>query len=456
MRAYGESIPCFGTYDIRGRVPDELNEGLAYDIARAYAAFVRPRGPVAVGQDVRLSSPAIAEAVIRGLNDAGVDTLDIGLCGTEMVYFAAAQPGRGGGVMVTASHNPPEYNGMKLVREQAIPVSADTGLRDIESMVLGGGLTMSSEKGVSRTEDVTPDFVDKVLSFIDADSHAPLHIVANSGNGCAGPILDVLAERLPLRLAFVDHEPDGTFPHGVPNPILRERRARTVDAVRERSPDLGVAWDTDFDRCFFFDEKGDFVESYYLVGLLAQRMLQDAPGNKIVHDPRLVWNTLDIVRAAGGTAVQCRSGHTFIKDTMRTEDALYGGEMSAHHFFRDFYYCDSGMVPWLIVASVLTESGRSMSDLVGEREEMFPCSGEFNEEVADQEATIARVREHYEPQRPHIDETDGLSITFDGQWRFNIRASGTEPLLRLNVESHGSRELLQEKTGEVLALIRAS
>ena len=456
MGAYGERLPCFKAYDIRGKVPDELNEDLAYDIGRAYAEFVRPRGPVAVGRDVRLTSPAIAQAVMRGLNEAGIDTLDLGLCGTEMVYFAAAQPGRGGGIMVTASHNPPEDNGLKLVREQAIPLSADTGLRDIEAMVAERRLVSSPHKGTSRKADVTADFVDKVLGFVDPHALAPLHVVGNSGNGCAGPILDVLAEGLPLRFTFVDHEPDGSFPHGVPNPMLRDRRSRTVDAVHEHAADLGVAWDGDFDRCFFFDEKGEFVESYYLVGLLAQRMLRASPGGKVLHDPRLIWNTIDIVRAAGGTAVPCKSGHTFIKERMRREDAVYGGESSGHHYFRDFYYCDSGMVPWLLVASILTESGRPMSDMVAEREELFPCSGEINAEVAHQEATIARVREHYESQQPDIDETDGLSMAFDDKWRMNVRPSNTEPVVRLNLETRGSRKLLAEKADEVLALITSS
>jgi len=454
LETESQKIPCFQSYDIRGKVPDELDEGLAYDVGRAYVEFVRPQGPVAVGRDVRLSSPAMSAAVIRGLNDAGVDTLDLGLCGTEMVYFASAQPGCGGGIMVTASHNPPEYNGMKLVRAQGRPISADTGLQDIEAMVLGGKFNSSSGRGANRRLDVTADFVDKVLSFVDPDSLSPLSLVANCGNGCAGPILDVIAERLPLRLVFVDREPDGAFPHGVPNPILPERRDRTANAVREHGADLGVAWDGDFDRCFFFDENAGFVEGYYLVGLLAERLLRGSPGGKIVHDPRLIWNTLDIVQAAGGTPVQCKSGHAFIKQVMRAEDAVYGGEMSAHHYFRDFYYCDSGMAPWLIVASILSETGRTMSELLGEREEMFPCSGEINEEVADQEATIARVREHYEPQLTEIDETDGISMTFGDRWRMNLRASNTEPVLRLNVETRGSRELLEEKTAEVLALIK--
>jgi len=452
-------ISCFGSYDIRGKVPAELDEDLACDIARAYVEFADPQGAVAVGRDVRRSSPAIADAiadaVIRGLNSAGVDTVDIGLCGTEMVYFAAAQPGRGGGIMVTASHNPRGYNGMKLVRANAIPISGDSGLKDIEAMVAGGKLPSSPSQGSNRKSDVTADFVDKVLSFVDPDSLAPLNVVANSGNGCAGPILDLIAERLPLRFTCVDHEPDGSFPHGVPNPLLPERRSRTADAVREHGADLGIAWDGDFDRCFFFDENADFVEGYYLVGLLAQHLLKDNPGGKIVHDPRLIWNTQDIVDAAGGTAVQCKSGHPFIKERMRAEDAIYGGEMSAHHYFRDYYYCDSGMVPWLIVASIMTESGRSLSELIGDREEQFPCSGELNEEVEDQMAAVARVRGHYAAQSSEIDEPDGLSMTFGDTWRLNLRSSNTEPVLRLNVETRGSRELLDEKTDEALALIRA-
>lgn len=446
-------IQCFKSYDVRGKVPDELDESLAYDIGRAYAAFVRPEGPVAVGRDVRLSSPALATAAIRGLNDVGVDALDIGVCGTEMVYFAAAQPGNGGGIMITASHNPPEYNGMKFVREKAIPLSGDSGLQDIEAMIADGRVSSTRHKGSSRKADITSDYVSKMLSFVEPDALAPLKIVANSGNGCAGPMLDVLAERLLLRFSFVDHEPDGSFPHGVPNPLLADRRERTANAVREQEADLGVAWDGDADRCFFFDETAEFVESYYLVGLLAQRMLRDSPGAAVIHDPRLVWNTIDIVRQAGGIPVQSKTGHAFIKERMRAENAVYGGEMSAHHYFRDFYYCDSGMVPWLIVAAILTEAKRPLSELVGEREELYPCSGEINSEIADQKAAIARVRRHYEPDAPEIDETDGLGMTFDDKWRFSLRPSNTEPMLRLNVETRGSKELLQEKTDELLALI---
>lgn len=448
---------AFGAYDVRGRVPEDLNEDIVYDIGRAYVKLVQPAGPVAVGHDVRLTSPELSAAVIRGLTDAGADAVDIGQVGTEVVYFASARPGMGGGIMITASHNPRDFNGLKFVRAGAVPISGDSGLREIERMVATGDLTNAPRRGSSRTEDLTDAYVDTVLSFIDPAALAPLHVVANAGNGCAGPFLDRIAERLPLRFTTVDHEPDGSFPRGVPNPLLPENRDRTADAVRAAGADLGVAWDGDFDRCFFFDERARFIEGYYLVGLLAQRMLRDAPGAKIIHDPRLIWNTIEVVEQAGGIPVQSKTGHAFMKERMRAENAVYGGEMSAHHYFRDFAYADSGMIPWLLVAAILSETGRSMSDLIAEREERFPCSGEINLEVSDratQAAVLERVRDHYLAQGGELDTTDGISIAFE-RWRFNLRTSNTEPVLRLNVETRGDRQLLQEKTDELCEFIRA-
>ncbi|NLJ35117.1 MAG: phosphomannomutase [candidate division WS1 bacterium] len=444
---------CFKAYDIRGRVPDELDEDLAYDIGRAYGTFVRPEGPVAVGYDVRLSSPALADALKRGLHTVGANTLDIGLCGTEVVYFAAAQSGIGGGIMITASHNPMDHNGMKFVRENAIPISGDSGLREIQAIVEQGGFATGATDGSDRPQDFTEAYLQQVLSLVDISSLDALKIVTNAGNGCAGPYLDLLAQMLPLELIFVDHEPDGHFPHGVPNPLLPERRVRTIEAMQEHQATLGVAWDGDFDRCFFFDEHAAFVEGYYLVGLLARRMLEGHPGERIIHDPRVVWNTIEMVEAAGGIPVQSKTGHAFIKERMRAENALYGGEMSAHHYFRDFYYCDSGMIPWLLVAEIISRTGKPLGELVAERAALHPCSGEINRQVQDQQAAISRVRAHYEPQEPDIDETDGLSMTFGDSWRFNLRTSNTEPVIRLNVEARGDAELVREKTEEVLQLI---
>lgn len=452
-----ERTRAFGAYDVRGRVPDELNADIVYDIGRAYVTLVRPQGPVAVGHDVRLSSPELAAAVIRGLTDGGADALDLGQVGTEVVYFASARPGMGGGIMITASHNPKDYNGLKFVRAGAVPISGDSGLREIEAMVAAGTLESAPRKGTARSENLNEAYIDKVMSFIDPAALQPLHLVANAGNGCAGPFVDMIAERVPLRFTTVDHEPDGNFPHGVPNPLLPENRDRTTEMVLTASADLGVAWDGDFDRCFFFDERAQFIEGYYLVGLLAQRLLRDAPGAKIIHDPRLIWNTIEVVTKAGGVPVQSKAGHAFMKERMRAEDAVYGGEMSAHHYFRDFAYADSGMIPWLLVTSILSETERTMSDLVAEREERYPCSGEINLEVSGREAQAAvleRVREHYVAAGGALDTTDGVSIAFE-RWRFNLRPSNTEPVIRLNLETRGDRALLREKTEELCEFIQA-
>lgn len=452
-----ERTRAFGAYDVRGRVPDELNADIVYDIGRAYVMLVRPQGPVAVGHDVRLSSPELAAAVIRGLTDGGADALDLGQVGTEVVYFASARPGMGGGIMITASHNPKDYNGLKFVHAGAVPISGDSGLREIEAMVAAGTLESAPRKGTARSENLNEAYIDRVMSFIDPAALQPLHLVANAGNGCAGPFVDMIAERVPLRFTTVDHEPDGNFPHGVPNPLLPENRDRTTEVVLTAGADLGVAWDGDFDRCFFFDERAQFIEGYYLVGLLAQRLLRDAPGAKIIHDPRLIWNTIEVVTKAGGVPVQSKAGHAFMKERMRAEDAVYGGEMSAHHYFRDFAYADSGMIPWLLVTSILSETGRTMSDLVAEREERYPCSGEINLEVSGREAQAAvleRVREHYVAAGGALDTTDGVSIAFE-RWRFNLRPSNTEPVIRLNLETRGDRALLREKTEELCEFIQA-
>ncbi|MFO8082057.1 MAG: phosphomannomutase [Armatimonadota bacterium] len=451
----GHTTEAFGSYDVRGRIPDELNEDIVYDIGRAYANLVEPEGPVAVGYDVRPSSPELSDALIRGLNDAGADAMKIGLVGTEVVYFASAQEGMGGGIMITASHNPSDYNGLKFVRSDAVPISGDSGLREIERMIAEGDVQSARAKGSSRTEDVSEAYIDCVLRFVDPAELAPLHLVVNAGNGCAGPYLDMIAERVPLKFTRIDHEPDGTFPHGVPNPLEPQNRQRTADAVAESDAAVGVAWDGDFDRCFFFDDEAQFIDGYYLVGLLARRMLADSPGGRVIHDPRLIWNTIEIVEENGGTPIQSKTGHAFIKERMRKEDAVYGGEMSAHHYFRDFHYADSGMIPWLLVADIITQRERPLRELVAEMERDFPCSGEINLEVSDseaQEAAISKAREHYEALGGTVDTTDGVSVAFD-RWRFNLRASNTEPVIRLNVESRGDRALMEEKRDEVIDLI---
>jgi phosphomannomutase/phosphomannomutase/phosphoglucomutase len=444
-------LTAFKAYDIRGRVPDELNPDLARRIGRAFATWVGPRR-VAVGHDVRLSSPQIAAALADGLNASGVDVIDVGRCGTEMVYFATFHLGLDGGVMVTASHNPRDYNGMKLVREQARPISADTGLLEIERLVRTDDFGPEPGGGRMEPVDVHRDYVAHLLGYVDAARLRPMTVVVNGGNGGAGPIVDLLEPHLPFRFVKIQHEPDGTFPHGVPNPLLTENRDVTARAVREHRADVGIAWDGDFDRCFLFDENGEFIEGYYIVGLLAAAALARSGGGKIVHDPRLTWNTIEVVREAGGTPVQSKSGHAFMKEVMRREDAVYGGEMSAHHFFRDFAYCDSGMIPWLSVLELMSRSGKPLSELVRERVERFPASGEINRRLDDPRAALARVRRRYEGQAVRVDETDGVGIDFD-DWRFNLRMSNTEPLIRLNVEARGDRDLMRRKTEEVLAVL---
>ena len=446
-----ERLACFKAYDVRGVVPDELNEDLAYRIGRAYAAFLKPRR-VCVGRDVRPSGAALAAALMEGLTDAGVDVVDIGVCGTEQVYFATFHMGLDGGIMVTASHNPPEYNGMKFVREEARPISGDTGLMDIEHLArLRDYPPPAARKGTITRVDTLDDYVQHLLSYVDVAKLKPFTIAANPGNGCAGPVIERLQKHLPFKIIAKYAEPDGTFPNGVPNPMLVENREATASLVRETGADFGVAWDGDFDRCFFFDEKGQFIEGYYIVGLLAEAVLRKHPGAAIVYDPRLIWNTEEIVREMGGRPVMWKAGHAFLKEKMRQEDAVYGGEMSAHHYFRAFRYCDSGMIPWLLVAQLLSEKGRPLSEIIAERAARYPVSGEINRRLKDPDAALARLEARYGPGG-RVDKIDGLSVAFD-DWRFNARKSNTEPLLRLNVETRGDRELLARKTAELLAVI---
>ena len=449
-----EKLIAFKPYDIRGKVPAELNEAMAYKVGRAFVAELQPQGPVAVCRDIRLSSPGLATAVSRGLHDAGVDTRDIGIGGTEMTYFAAARPGMGGGIMVTASHNPADYNGMKLVRAGAVPVSGDSGLVELERRVREDDLgPRAARTGRRHSENILAAYVAKLLSFVEVGKLKPLRIVANAGNGCAGPILDALAPHLPFSFIRVNHEPDGTFPNGVPNPMLEENHPATAKAVLANQADLGIAWDGDFDRCFFFDEKGNFVDGYYIVGILARQLLRNAPGAAVIHDPRLTWNTIEMVQAAGGVPVQCKTGHAFVKERMRKENAVYGGEVSAHHYFRDFAYCDTGMVPWLVMAAIMSETGQSLSAILADPMRAYPSSGEINSKVADPAAAIARVCAAFEPQATKKDETDGMSLEFGDRWRFNLRSSLTEPILRLNVEARGDRPLMQARTAEIVRLI---
>ena len=456
------NLNAFKAYDLRGRIPDEINDDLARVVGRAYAAFVKPKR-VVVGRDIRLTSTTLADALIEGLLASGVDVADIGLCGTEGVYFSTAHSvttagGFDGGIMVTASHNPPDYNGMKFVREGSRPISSDTGLRDMAAMIREGRLPdLASTGGVARgvryALDTRAAYIGHLLSYVDRAALRKLKIVVNAGNGGAGAFVDLLEPHLPFEFIKVHHEADGNFPNGVPNPMLEANRVPTVEAIRRSGADLGLAWDGDFDRCFFFDHTGRFIEGYYLVGLLAQGFLEKEPGARIVHDPRLTWNTLDIVRSAGGEPVLCKSGHAFIKQKMREVDAAYGGEMSAHHYFRDFAYCDSGMIPWLLVTERICRSGKTLAELVDERIAMFPCSGEINRKVPDGRAAISAVQSRYVGGAKTLDYTDGLSMEF-ADWRLNLRSSNTEPLIRLNVEARGSDALMREKTEEILGFLR--
>ncbi|WP_342316956.1 phosphomannomutase [Lysobacter sp. FW306-1B-D06B] len=445
------TLSAFKAYDIRGRVPDELNEDMATRIGVALAGMLDP-GRIVVGRDVRLSSVPIQTALIDGLRATGRDVLDIGECGTEEVYFQTDHLDAAGGVMVTASHNPIDYNGMKLVREEAKPISGDSGLFAIRDSVWTLTVPTDRDAGARLPHPEKSAFISHLLGYIDTAALRPLKIVTNAGNGGAGAIVDLLAPHLPFEFVRVFHEPDGRFPNGIPNPLLPQNRQATMDAVIASGADLGLAWDGDFDRCFFFDHRGRFIEGYYLVGLLAQTILRRNPGAKVIHDPRLTWNTIEMVNQAGGIPVLSKTGHAFIKERMRTENAVYGGEMSAHHYFRDFAYADSGMIPWLLIAELISTSGTSLADLVEERMRRFPCSGEINFRVADSREAIARVMDHYLPRNPVLDYTDGTSADF-GDWRFNLRSSNTEPLLRLNVETRGDAALLERQTAELSALI---
>ena len=446
------NFSCFKAYDIRGRVPEELNEDIAWRIGRAFVAETGAR-TVVVGRDVRLESPILSAALIRGLTEAGSDVIDIGLCGTEEVYFGTFHRQADGGIMVTASHNPKGWNGLKLVGCGATPISGDAGLFAIRDCAARKEFTPAKRTGSIVLDTDKTAYIEHLLTYIELDALKPLKIVADAGNGCAGPVMQLLQKHLPFELALVRGNPDGNFPDGVPNPLLPENRAATARFVIEHGADFGIAWDGDFDRCFFFDAQGRFIEGYYLVGLLAEVMLAKHPGAKIIHDPRLTWNTIQQVQAAGGLPVQSKTGHAFIKERMRLEDAVYGGEMSAHHYFRDFAYCDSGMIPWLLIAELICRTGCSLAELVDERMAAFPCSGEINYRVKAVEPVIEEVLAHYGPLSPQPDRTDGISLEF-ADWRFNLRASNTEPLLRLNIETRADAAAVGRYVAEIENLIR--
>lgn len=451
-----KALSCFKAYDIRGKLGDELNEDIAYRIGRAYAQFLKPK-TVVVGGDVRETSESLKLALARGIMDAGSDVVDIGMTGTEEIYFATQSLDVDGGIEVTASHNPINYNGMKLVRDNGKPISGDTGLNDIKQLAELNDFESITQVGQYKKLSNLDEYTEHLLSYITPNNIKPLKLVVNSGNGAAGHVIDDLEAKfakLGIAIEFikVHHQPDSSFPNGIPNPLLPENRAATSEAVVKNGADMGIAWDGDFDRCFLFDEQGEFIEGYYIVGLLAEAFLQKNPNARIIHDPRLTWNTIDIVTENRGTPIMSKTGHAFIKERMRLEDAVYGGEMSAHHYFKDFAYCDSGMIPWLLVSELLCVKQQPLSKLVADRIVAFPSSGEINAKLQDPKAAIKRVQQTFEHDALVVDYTDGLSMEFN-DWRFNLRTSNTEPVVRLNVESRHNTELMSSKTQQILDLL---
>ena len=443
-------ISCFKAYDVRGRIPTELNQEVAFKIGVAIASYFSTQS-VVIGYDVRPSSLEILDALAKGIQSQQSEVMSIGLCGTEEIYFATNYLDSDAGVMITASHNPADYNGLKIVGAGAKPVSMDSGLGEIKSIAESVSYDDSINLKLKEI-NIRDQYLDKILSFVNTESIKPLHVVTNAGNGCAGPVINALESRLPITFTKIQNEPDGLFPNGIPNPLLVENRQVTSKAVIEHEADLGIAWDGDFDRCFFFDANGQFIENYYLIGLLSEQLLQANPKDHIVHDPRLVWNTREEVMRANGIPDQSKAGHSFIKEIMRANKAVYGGEMSGHHYFRDFYYSDSGMIPWLLLLEKISNAGQTLTDLVSERIERYPVSGEINTEVKNPKILLEKIKEHYLPFDPIIDDIDGYSFEFS-DWRFNLRMSNTEPLVRLNVESRANKTLMQKKTEEILKLI---
>ena len=450
------TITCFKAYDLRGRLGAELDEDVAWRVGRAFAARPGARR-VVVGRDGRDSSPALAAALMRGLVEGGVEVLDLGVAGTEEMYFATDHLGADGGIEVTASHNPIDYNGMKLVGPGAAPLDPATELAQLAALAQSGDFPKAAPGRITDASAVRADYARKVCDFVDAGALAGLRVLVNAGNGVAGPAFDAIAAELARRGASlevirINHDADSGFPNGIPNPLLPENQPMTAEAVMAHKADLGVAWDGDFDRCFLFDETGRFIPGEYVVGLLAAAFLDRDPGARIVHDPRVVLNTREVIAKAGGEAVQSRTGHAFVKQQMRRSGAIYGGEMSAHHYFREFAFADSGMIPWLLVAEMMARSGRPLSQLVGDRMAAFPSSGEVNFRLVDPETAIARVLVAVGGGAVARDDTDGISLEYP-DWRFNLRRSNTEPVVRLNVESRGDAGLVADRLAQISALL---
>ena len=447
----------FGAYDIRGIYPESVNQELAYRVGRIFPKLFDAK-KVAIGHDIRLTGSTLADALTRGLTEAGCDVFDIGQCGTEMIYFATGFKDFDGGIMITASHNPKEYNGMKFVKKGVLPVAPGTGLLDIKNAVEDENFNWAFRKATGSVYkiDIFHDYIKKLLSYIDVKNFKPLKVVINTGNGAAGPVINELEKFLPFEIIKIFNNTNGYFPNGVPNPLLKESRVATSNAVIEHGADCGIAFDGDFDRCFLFDERGNFIEGCYMVSLLAEAFLKKNSNEKIVCEPRALLSTLDIVEKLGGKAVVCRSGHTYMKAVLREENAIYGGEMASHHYFRDFYYCDSGMITWLLILELLSQTDEKLSEIMADMIKNFPVSGEINTKVSGVDkiqGIIDKVEKIY-GDKGKVSKIDGLSVDFEN-WRFNLRGSQTEPYIRLNVESRGDKALMETKRDELLAVIRS-
>ncbi|MFC6277336.1 phosphohexomutase domain-containing protein [Psittacicella hinzii] len=455
------NFSCFKAYDIRGKIGDELSFELAYNIGKAVAVYLNAK-KVVVGSDIRLTSPEFKAQITKGLVEMGCDVVDIGQTGTEEVYFATSFLEADGGIQVTASHNPKDYNGLKIVGKNSVPLSIDTGLTQIKELIIANDFKPAEQAGKVEQVDLRANYVSKLLSFVDVDGFKrprKLKLLFNVGNGAAGATVQYIAGLLRQHQANLDFEflfaePDGNFPNGIPNPLLVENREVTAQKVREVGADIGIAFDGDFDRCFFFDEKGEFIEGYYICGLLAQAFLAKNPGETIVYEPRLLWNSVDIIESNGGKGVLSKSGHSFIKRKLREYNAVYGGELSAHHYFRDYYFCDSGMIPWLLIVELVQKSQKNLSEFVADMRKKYPCSDEINFKVADSQKAIERVKALFAEQEKEESTVDGISYAFK-DWRFNIRTSNTEPLLRLNVEAKENPQLVKQMVDLISKAITA-
>ncbi|MDP2591749.1 phosphomannomutase CpsG [Vibrio splendidus] len=466
-------LSCFKNNDIRGIIGSQINEPFAYLLGKAFGEYLLSGNaktpsawhPVVIGRDNRETSLSLQEAITVGLIESGISVIVLGMTGTEEVYFATRHLKAIGGIQITASHNPINYNGMKLVGADASPISKNSGLDKIKRRIkelyqeLNCNLPFAhvQPSTFSRSTSILAPYVDHLLSYITPSKLSPMKIVVNAGNGVAGHVIDALEKKFkelsaPITFIKVHHAPDGYFPNGIPNPLIIENQIATRNAVLEHSADLGIAWDGDFDRCFFFDEKGNYIEGYYIVGLLAEAFLLKEPNATVLHDMRMTWNTIEVANKLGGKAVAVKAGQALIKEKMRELNAVYGGEMSAHHYFRDFGYCDSGMIPWLLVIELMSKTQQSLHQLTNSSMDRFPSSGEINRKVSDPEQVMAYVLSHYQDNAVEIDHTDGLSMNM-GTWRFNLRKSNTEPLIRLNVETKQDRALLSLKVDELLSFL---